>query len=56
MKITANLDYCIQQLLFRVKGEIKALHDKQKPQEIMTTKATLQRILKGILHMEEEDK
>jgi hypothetical protein len=43
-------------LLFIIEGEIKTLHDKQKPNQYMTTKPTFQRILKGILDIEEENK
>jgi hypothetical protein len=41
-------------LLYQVKliieGEIKTLHDKQKPLQFLTIKLELQKILKGILH------
>jgi hypothetical protein len=43
-------------LSFIVEGEIKTLHDKQKLKKFMTTKPVLQKILKGILHTEGEDK
>jgi hypothetical protein len=43
-------------LSFMIEGEIKIFCDKQKPMELVTTKPLLQKILKGILHTEEEDK
>jgi hypothetical protein len=33
----------------------KILHDKQKLKQFTTTKLALQKIIKGILHMKEED-
>jgi hypothetical protein len=46
-------------LSFKIEGEIKTFHTQKKNQklkEFMTVKSALQKILKGILHMEEEDK
>jgi hypothetical protein len=34
---------------------MKTYHDKEKLKQFMTTKPTLQKILKGTLHTEEED-
>jgi hypothetical protein len=39
---------------FLNEGEIKFLHNKEKPKEFATTKPALQKILKGLLHIEEE--
>jgi hypothetical protein len=39
---------------FLIEGEIKTLHNKEKLKELATTKPTLQKILKGLLHTEEE--
>jgi hypothetical protein len=33
---------------------MKTLHNKEKLKEFMTTKPKLQKILKGLLHIEEE--
>jgi hypothetical protein len=46
----------LTKLSFIIEGKMKSFHDKQKLREFMTTKQALQRILKGILHTEEEDK
>jgi hypothetical protein len=43
-------------LFFITEGETKALHIKQKLKEFMTTKPTLQKMLKEILQREEKDK
>jgi hypothetical protein len=43
-------------LSFRIDGGIKAFHDQQKPKQYMTTKTPLQKICKGILHTEYENK
>jgi hypothetical protein len=43
-------------LSFKIDGGIKIFHDKQKLKQYMTTKPPLQKILKGILHREEENK
>jgi hypothetical protein len=41
-------------LSFKIDGAIKVFHDKQKLKQYVTTKATLQMILQGILHTESE--
>jgi hypothetical protein len=43
-------------LSFKIDGAIKVFHDKQKLKQFMTTKPTLQKILQGILHTENESK
>jgi hypothetical protein len=43
-------------LSLKIDGVIKAFHDKQKLKQYMTTKPTLQKILQGILHTEDESK
>jgi hypothetical protein len=43
-------------LSFKIDGEIKVFHDKQKLIQYMTTKPPLQKILQGILHTESESK
>jgi hypothetical protein len=43
-------------LLFKIVGAIKIFHDKQKLKQYMTTKTPLQKILQGILHIEDESK
>jgi hypothetical protein len=59
-KIIANLDYSTQQSYQLItEREIKPFsfcHDKQKLKQFMTTQSTLQKMLKGILHIKEEDK
>jgi hypothetical protein len=40
----------------RIDGGIKVFHDKQELKQYMTTKPPLQKILKGILHAEDENK
>jgi hypothetical protein len=47
---------CPANLSFLIEEVVKTFHDKQKLKQFMTTKPALQRILKGILHTEEEDK
>jgi hypothetical protein len=39
-------------LSFKIEGAIKVFHDKQKLKQYMTTKPPLQKILQGILHIE----
>jgi hypothetical protein len=39
-----------------MKEEIKTFHDKQKLKQFMTTKPTLQKILKGVSHTEEAER
>jgi hypothetical protein len=41
---------------FIIEGEIKTFYNNQKVKELMTTKPTLLKILKGILHSGEGDK
>jgi hypothetical protein len=43
-------------LSFKIHGAIKVFHDKQKPKKYMITKPPLQKILQGILHIENESK
>jgi hypothetical protein len=43
-------------LSFKIDGAIKVFHDKQKLKQYMTTKPSLQKILQGILHTENESK
>jgi hypothetical protein len=53
-KITAKLQYYPSNSPFRIKGEISTFHDEHKLKEFITTKPVLQKIVKGILHTEEE--
>jgi hypothetical protein len=39
-----------------IEEEIKTFHSKQKLKDLMATKPAPQKILKGILHINEEDK
>jgi hypothetical protein len=39
---------------FLIKGEIKIFYNKEKLKEFVNTKLALQKILKGLLHIEEE--
>jgi hypothetical protein len=41
-------------LSFLVEREIKTFYNKEKLKEFVTTKLALQKILKGLLHIEEE--
>jgi hypothetical protein len=41
-------------LSFLIEGETKTFHNKEKLKEFVTTKQALQRMLKGLLHIEEE--
>jgi hypothetical protein len=41
-------------LSFLIEGETKTFHNKEKLKEFSTTKTALQKILKGLLHIEEE--
>jgi hypothetical protein len=43
-------------LSFKIDGEIKVFHGRQKLKQYMTIKPPLQKILKGILHTEDENK
>jgi hypothetical protein len=44
------------ELLFTIEGETKTFYDKQKLKQFMTTKPVVQKIFKGILNTEDEDK
>jgi hypothetical protein len=41
-------------LSFLIEGEIETFHNKEKLKEFAMTKSALQKILKGLLHIEEE--
>jgi hypothetical protein len=41
-------------LSFLIEGETKTFHEKENLKEFATTKTELQKILKGLLHIEEE--
>jgi hypothetical protein len=43
-------------LLFIIEGERKTCHDKQKLKQYMTTKPVPQKILRGILYKDSENK
>jgi hypothetical protein len=43
-------------LSFKIDGAIKIFHDKQKQKQNRTTKPPLQKIIQGILHIENESK
>jgi hypothetical protein len=43
-------------LWFKIDGEIKVFHYKQKLKQYITAKLPLQKILKEILHTEDENK
>jgi hypothetical protein len=43
-------------LLFKIDRAIKVFHDKQKLKQYMTTNPPIQKILQGILHIEDESK
>jgi hypothetical protein len=43
-------------LSFKIDGAIKVFHEKQKLKQYVTTKPPLQKILQGILHIENESK
>jgi hypothetical protein len=43
-------------LSFKIDGAIKVFHDKQKLKQYMTKKLPIQKILQGILHIENESK
>jgi hypothetical protein len=57
-KTISVLGYSSEQNNFECKidGGVKVFHDKQKLKEYMSTKPLLQKILKGILHTEDENK
>jgi hypothetical protein len=46
----------LAKLSFKIDEAIKIIHDKQKLKQYITTKPTLQKILQGILHTEDESK
>jgi hypothetical protein len=56
MKITSTLGYSTHQNYHSKLTEQKNLPDTQKLKQYMTTKPPLQKILKGILHTEDETK
>jgi hypothetical protein len=41
-------------LSFLIEGEIKTFHNREKLKDFVTTKTAPQKILKGLLHIEEE--
>jgi hypothetical protein len=41
---------------FNFGEQIKILHDKDKLKQFMSTKGTLQKVLKGAFHRKEEEK
>jgi hypothetical protein len=43
-------------VFFIIEGEIKNIHNKQKLKEYIATKLALQKLLKGILHTDEENR
>jgi hypothetical protein len=43
-------------LVFKIEGRINIFHDKQKLKQCINTHLPLQKILKGILHTEDENK
>jgi hypothetical protein len=45
----------LEKLSLIFEGEIKIFHDKQKLKQYPTTKPALQKIVKGILHREDEN-
>jgi hypothetical protein len=45
---------CPATISFLFEGEIKTFHNKEKLNEFVTIKPTLQKILKGLFHIEEE--
>jgi hypothetical protein len=47
---------CPEKLYFQIEGEIKTFHNKEKLKDFTTNKTALQKILKGLLHLEEETK
>ena len=44
----------LAKLSFRIKGEIKSFLDKQKLKEFITTKPTLEEMLRGLLYAEKK--
>jgi hypothetical protein len=47
---------CPEKLSYLIEGETKTFHHKEKLKEFVTTKPALEKILKGLLHIEEETK
>jgi hypothetical protein len=43
----------LSKLCFLIEGEIKTFHNKKTLKEFVTTKPALQKVLKGLLHIEE---
>jgi hypothetical protein len=43
-------------MFFNLNGEIRIFQDKDKVKQIMLTKPASQKILKGIIHIEEKEK
>jgi hypothetical protein len=43
-------------LFFKIKGEMKTLHDKHKLKLFITIEAALQKILTGILHTKQGER
>jgi hypothetical protein len=43
-----------EKLSFLIKGEIKTCHNKKKLEEFVTMRPALQKILRGLLHLEKE--
>jgi hypothetical protein len=44
----------VVKLTFLIEGEIKTSHNKEKLKKFATTKPVLEKIFKGLLHIEEE--
>jgi hypothetical protein len=55
-KKTSTLGYSTHQNYHKNRWKIKVFHDKQKLQQYMTIKPSLQKIPQGILHSENESK
>jgi hypothetical protein len=45
-----------EKLSLKINGAIKVFHDKQKLKQYMTTKSSLQKILKEILHKQNHER
>jgi hypothetical protein len=57
MKTTSGLDCTLpSKTIIQNRWSIKVFHNKQKLKQYMKTKPPLQKILQGILHMENESK
>jgi hypothetical protein len=46
----------LTKLSFKIKGEIKIFDNKYKLRQLITTNPALRKILKGMLHTEEEER